>query len=162
MPEPAELESEESFAVRARHFVEETLPGLLVPPAPGDSRPVHVLLDHADATDASVRLARQWRRAKFDAGFGAITEPAEHGGAGLPEAYEARYADVEAQYPVTCTNSRPPSPGCGRTACASPAPRRASRLSAGVAWTAGRSHVVLGWRAASISGARAGRGISPW
>jgi alkylation response protein AidB-like acyl-CoA dehydrogenase len=105
VPEPAELESEESFAARARRFVEETLPTLPVPPASGDARPVHVLLDHSDATDASVRLARQWRRAKFDAGFGAITEPAEHGGAGLPEAYEALYADVEAQYAV-------PSEGC--------------------------------------------------
>ncbi|MGH2669969.1 MAG: acyl-CoA dehydrogenase family protein, partial [bacterium] len=39
-----------------------------------------------------------WQRRKFDAGYGAITWPVEHGGAGLPVDYEQAFLDEEAQY----------------------------------------------------------------
>jgi alkylation response protein AidB-like acyl-CoA dehydrogenase len=37
---------------------------------------------------AQVDAARAWRRLESDAGYGAISWPVEHGGAGLPRAYE--------------------------------------------------------------------------
>jgi len=39
-----------------------------------------------------------WQRRKYDAGYGAITWPAEQGGAGLPVDYEHAFLDEEAQY----------------------------------------------------------------
>ena len=42
--------------------------------------------------------ARGWRRSVYDAGFGAITAPVEHGGRGLSPAHERRYYELERQY----------------------------------------------------------------
>jgi alkylation response protein AidB-like acyl-CoA dehydrogenase len=39
-----------------------------------------------------------WQRRKFDAGYGALSWPVEHGGAGLPEAYEHAFLDEEARF----------------------------------------------------------------
>jgi alkylation response protein AidB-like acyl-CoA dehydrogenase len=39
-----------------------------------------------------------WQRRKFDAGYGAITWPHEHGGAGLPAAYERAFVAEEARF----------------------------------------------------------------
>jgi alkylation response protein AidB-like acyl-CoA dehydrogenase len=39
-----------------------------------------------------------WHRRKFDAGYGAITWPHEHGGAGLPAAYERAFVAEEARF----------------------------------------------------------------
>ncbi|OBY29294.1 acyl-CoA dehydrogenase family protein, partial [Mycolicibacter kumamotonensis] len=61
----------------------------------------HVSLFTSRAAElAAVPTARQWRAAKFDAGFGWLTGPREYGGAGLPEDYEHRYLDVELDYEV--------------------------------------------------------------
>jgi alkylation response protein AidB-like acyl-CoA dehydrogenase len=57
------------------------------------------------ATDEEVEAARAWRRAVFDAGFGWITGPVEHGGRGLPGAYERAYLTLERKY---STPSRSP------------------------------------------------------
>ncbi len=38
-----------------------------------------------------------WQRRKFDAGYGAITWPVEHGGAGLPQTYERAFIEEEAR-----------------------------------------------------------------
>lgn len=42
--------------------------------------------------------AMTWQHEKFDAGYGAITWPAEFGGAGLSAAHERAFADLEARY----------------------------------------------------------------
>ncbi|MEY2568339.1 MAG: hypothetical protein QOE35_2868 [Actinomycetota bacterium] len=45
-----------------------------------------------------VEDAKAWRQAKFDAGFGYITGPAQYGGRELPSAYERTYQGLEAQF----------------------------------------------------------------
>lgn len=55
-----------------------------------------------DLTEAEERALldrlMEWQRRKFDAGYGAITWPVEHGGAGLPIAYEQAFVAEEAGY----------------------------------------------------------------
>jgi alkylation response protein AidB-like acyl-CoA dehydrogenase len=55
-----------------------------------------------DLTDADERALldeqRDWQRRKFDAGFGAISWPAEFGGQGLDPSFEDVFALVEADY----------------------------------------------------------------
>ncbi len=43
---------------------------------------------------------RAYRRARFDAGYGALTLPVEHGGAGLPASFAAVFAQLEAEFAV--------------------------------------------------------------
>ncbi len=43
---------------------------------------------------------RAYRRARFDAGYGALTLPVEHGGAGLPASFAARFVQIEREYAV--------------------------------------------------------------
>jgi alkylation response protein AidB-like acyl-CoA dehydrogenase len=47
-----------------------------------------------------LHCACEWRRKKYDAGFGWITGPTEYGGRALPGAYEKSYQHLEAQYQV--------------------------------------------------------------
>jgi alkylation response protein AidB-like acyl-CoA dehydrogenase len=42
--------------------------------------------------------AMAWQQEKYDAGYGAITWPAEHGGAGLTAAHEQAFNDAEAEF----------------------------------------------------------------
>ena len=49
---------------------------------------------------ADVRAACDWRRTKFDAGFGWIGGPAKYGGRELPNAYERVFQRLEAQYEI--------------------------------------------------------------
>ncbi len=53
-----------------------------------------------DTERADVAKASDWRRAKFDAGFGWITGPEAYGGRQLANAYERAYLNLEAQYEV--------------------------------------------------------------
>ena len=57
-----------------------------------------------DLTDAEeeelLDKIRAYRRARFDAGFGALTLPVEHGGAGLPASFAARFSQIEREYAV--------------------------------------------------------------
>ena len=91
----------DGFQVAAREFIETTLGNL--PPRPDtrhDERiPISLFTSRA-AELAAVPAARQWRAAKFDAGFGWLTGPPAYGGAGLPEEYERHYLDVEMNYDV--------------------------------------------------------------
>jgi len=41
---------------------------------------------------------QEWLRVKFDAGYGAISWPAEHGGAGLSTLHEEAFAEVEREF----------------------------------------------------------------
>lgn len=43
---------------------------------------------------------RAYRRARHDAGYGALTLPVEHGGAGLPASYAALFSQLEAEFAV--------------------------------------------------------------
>lgn len=60
---------------------------------------VSVFHDLGEAEEAELldRLM-EWQRRKFDAGFGAITWPVEHGGAGLGQEYLDAFLELEAEY----------------------------------------------------------------
>ena len=49
---------------------------------------------------ADVAIACDWRRKKFDAGFGWITGPTQFGGAALTSAHERAYQRLEAQFEI--------------------------------------------------------------
>lgn len=51
-----------------------------------------------DAEAAEAEASKEWRRARFDEGFGWITGPEEYGGRGLPARYERAYQSIESQY----------------------------------------------------------------
>ncbi|HRB04234.1 MAG TPA: acyl-CoA dehydrogenase family protein, partial [Ilumatobacteraceae bacterium] len=53
-----------------------------------------------DTELADVATSCDWRRKKFDAGFGWITGPTEYGGAGLTSAHERAYQRLEGQFEV--------------------------------------------------------------
>lgn len=50
--------------------------------------------------DQLLRTIRAYRRARFDAGFGALTLPIDRGGAGLPASYAVRFSQIESEYDV--------------------------------------------------------------
>jgi alkylation response protein AidB-like acyl-CoA dehydrogenase len=89
------------FQATAKKFIEATLPTLAPIPDTKTDKREHVSLFTSRAAElAAVPTARQWRAAKFDAGFGWLTGPREYGGAGLPEPYEQHYLEVEFDYEV--------------------------------------------------------------
>jgi alkylation response protein AidB-like acyl-CoA dehydrogenase len=49
---------------------------------------------------AEAEAARRWQRARWDAGFGWITGPVEHGGRGLPDSYDRLYRMIEGAFDV--------------------------------------------------------------
>ena len=51
-----------------------------------------------DAEMEMLRKAKEWRAKRFDNGFGWITGPTEYGGAGLSNAHERAYNQVEREY----------------------------------------------------------------
>ncbi|MEO9327844.1 acyl-CoA dehydrogenase family protein [Gordonia aurantiaca] len=58
----------------------------------------HALSDADERRLIAERCA--WERAKYDAGYGAITWPVQDGGRALPEEFVAAFADLEAEYDV--------------------------------------------------------------
>ncbi|WP_019876027.1 acyl-CoA dehydrogenase family protein [Sporichthya polymorpha] len=58
----------------------------------------HETTDSQERAEAEVALA--WQRERWAAGFGWITGPVEHGGAGLSAEYDRRYREIEAEYDV--------------------------------------------------------------
>jgi alkylation response protein AidB-like acyl-CoA dehydrogenase len=50
---------------------------------------------------AEADAARRWQHARWEAGFGWITGPPEHGGRGLPPSYDRLYRLLEAAFDVT-------------------------------------------------------------
>src|SRR5580658_9026820 len=48
---------------------------------------------------AELEAARAWRQERFDAGFGWLSGPAEHGGAGLSAGHERAYLTLERAHP---------------------------------------------------------------
>ena len=75
-----------------------------------------MMFEERSRTDERSDLHRacEWRRKKFDAGFGWITGPAEYGGRGLPGAYERAWNALEAKYEVP--NQSPFTIGLGMVA----------------------------------------------
>jgi acyl-CoA dehydrogenase len=53
-----------------------------------------------DSEKVDVARAQDWRRKRFDAGFGWITGPTEYGGAGLTPAHERIFNRLESEYKV--------------------------------------------------------------
>src|SRR6202167_6707788 len=49
---------------------------------------------------AELEAARAWRQERFDAGFGWLSGPAEHGGAGLSAGHERAYLELERAHTV--------------------------------------------------------------
>ena len=49
---------------------------------------------------AHLDRVREYRKARFDAGFGALTLPEEFGGRGLPSVYAVAFADEEREFDV--------------------------------------------------------------
>ena len=63
--------------------------------------PDEVAVFHALTREEEGRLIHDimaWQQQKFDAGYGAITWPCEHGGAGLPGSYARAFRRAEAQF----------------------------------------------------------------
>jgi alkylation response protein AidB-like acyl-CoA dehydrogenase len=89
-----------AFERDSRTFIEATLPHLHWPTVPIEARPVRRLFVGGPHEDALMPVARQWRAAKFDAGFGWLTGPVEYGGAGLPEEYARVFVEIENDYDV--------------------------------------------------------------
>jgi alkylation response protein AidB-like acyl-CoA dehydrogenase len=62
---------------------------------------LEVFRDLNDAEEQALLSGiRAYRRARFDAGYGALTLPVEHGGAGLPASFAARFSHLEREYAV--------------------------------------------------------------
>jgi alkylation response protein AidB-like acyl-CoA dehydrogenase len=83
------------FAATARKWLAEHLP----PRADEAGRPVAVFHDLPFEEERAL-LARiqEWLRVKFDAGYGALSWPVEHGGAGLSALHEEAFAEVEREF----------------------------------------------------------------
>lgn len=100
---PLEAEPLEAFRERCRDW----LAGQALPPAedvaeregPGGGVAVFHDLDHDDEA-ALLDRGRAWQTTRYQAGFGAIGWPVEHGGAGLTADHERVYAEEEARYTV--------------------------------------------------------------
>ncbi|MCX6433297.1 MAG: acyl-CoA dehydrogenase family protein, partial [Actinobacteria bacterium] len=66
----------------------------------GDPRLAIFLSMSHDEETAYLDRVREYRRKRFDAGYGAISLPAEFGGAGLPSEYAVAFADEEREFAV--------------------------------------------------------------
>jgi alkylation response protein AidB-like acyl-CoA dehydrogenase len=88
-------DSLEDFAETARKWLARHLP------ARGTEADRSVAVFHDLSFEAeSALLARiqDWLRTKFDAGYGALSWPVEHGGAGLTTLHEEAFADAEREF----------------------------------------------------------------
>ncbi|HEY2832783.1 MAG TPA: acyl-CoA dehydrogenase family protein [Sporichthyaceae bacterium] len=92
LPDPA------GWAVEVRAWLQDTV---------GTADPINRAPDLAvfrnltDEQEADLLTAiRLYRRARYDAGYGALTLPVEHGGAGLPASFAALFAQLEVEFAV--------------------------------------------------------------
>ena len=66
----------------------------------GDPR-LHIFLSMShDEEKAFLDRVREYRKQRYDAGYGAIALPEEYGGAGLPSVYAVAFADEEREFAV--------------------------------------------------------------
>jgi len=92
--EIAQAELDE-FADTARKW----LAGQLPPRGPEAGRSVAVFHDLPfDEERALIGRIQEWLRTKYDAGYGALSWPVEHGGAGLSTLHEEAFAEAEREF----------------------------------------------------------------
>jgi acyl-CoA dehydrogenase len=94
-------DAERAFVASAVEFVSAHA-GRREPPSTAWGRGPEGLALFHETTDAQERAeadaARAWQRKRWDAGFGWITGPPAHGGAGLPASMDRLYRTVEAAF----------------------------------------------------------------
>lgn len=90
-----------SFVAQAHAFVSTHHPRKDASAAPAGSDAVTVIPERpAEQERIELAEALAWRHTTFDAGFGWIDGPAEHGGRALPPEFAAAYRAVEREYRV--------------------------------------------------------------
>ncbi len=73
--------------------------GHLQPRGDAAARSVAIFHDLShDQERALLERIQEWLRTKFDAGYGALSWPSEHGGAGLSALHEEAFAEVEREF----------------------------------------------------------------
>ena len=103
----ADGEDQRGFATEATDFLASHLE-LRAPSAEGwglgDER-LTLFHETSDAQErAEADAARNWQRTRWEAGFGWIAGPKEHGGRGLPPEYESLYRRIESAFDVPDTS----------------------------------------------------------
>ena len=100
---PATAPSVAEFGAAARNWLAARLPAAAADPEQhtwgegSDDVSVFHRLTHQQER-ALLDRAMAWQREKCDAGYGAITWPAEYGGAGLSDAHERAFGEAEAGF----------------------------------------------------------------
>ncbi|SNS87181.1 acyl-CoA dehydrogenase family protein [Rhodococcoides kyotonense] len=94
IPDTAEFEEE------VRSWLSTILP-VRPEPTPDDRPDLAVFRNLSDEDEATLlENVRHYRRRRFDAGYGAVTLPIEHGGRGLPSSFASVIARVEQEFAV--------------------------------------------------------------
>jgi acyl-CoA dehydrogenase len=104
----ADGEDQRGFTTEATDFLASHL-DLRAPSAEGwglgDER-LTLFHETSDAQErAEADAARNWQRTRWEAGFGWIAGPKEHGGRGLPPEYESLYRRIESAFDVPDTSA---------------------------------------------------------
>src|SRR5688572_3517730 len=98
-PGNANLPEPDRWRKEARAWLEANAPSRRSDPT--DRPSVAVFHNLSPARErALLDAASAWQQRKFDAGYGALTWPIEHGGAGLPIEYERAFAEEEAAFQI--------------------------------------------------------------
>ncbi|SHN18667.1 acyl-CoA dehydrogenase family protein [Cryptosporangium aurantiacum] len=96
-----------TFADEVRVFLdanaERRPPATTVDWGVGEDRIAYFSTDPPDVDAAKVAAARAWQRRRYEAGFGWISGPTEHGGRGLSTLHDLVYDGIEADYDVPDT-----------------------------------------------------------
>jgi alkylation response protein AidB-like acyl-CoA dehydrogenase len=99
--ELADNEQERAFAADAISFLAENAPRRTEATVQWGVGEERLALFHETSGEqemAEVEAARAWQRKRWDAGFGWITGPVEHGGRGLPDSYDRLYRMIEGAF----------------------------------------------------------------
>jgi alkylation response protein AidB-like acyl-CoA dehydrogenase len=102
-PPGAAPESDRDFASRVVTFLDGCLDRRTDQASSWGIGPEDLALFHetSDAEELKeAHAAKEWQRARWDAGFGWITGPQEYGGAGLSQQHESLYRTIEANYTI--------------------------------------------------------------
>ncbi len=105
--ELADNEQERAFAAEAIGFLTDNAPRRTEAAVQWGVGEERLALFHETSGQqemAEVEAARTWQRKRWDAGFGWITGPAEHGGRGLPDAYDRLYRMIEGAFDTVDTS----------------------------------------------------------
>jgi len=104
MPDQATDDALERWVAEAREWLAGALPPK-VPPAQARIADFSIFRNLPEAAERALLDAiRVYRRARFDAGYGAITLPAAAGGAGLTQSHAIAFARAEAEFEVPASS----------------------------------------------------------